>query len=294
MKLKDLITATVRAQIVEHLNPQNHHIVTMNQEIITESARSTIEQIVRTGVDKYKVMFLENGMDRYFIVDANGRYEAVRFQGTAKAEKMTFATAIELQEFIDTQVKVNGFKQVMRESGVKRFLKAITRGFGNLLTIIGVSGIAVGVLYLLFWLFPVDVAGAAYQVGDAAKSIAGSASGAVSSATGAGGSLAADVAAAVKSATSAVTGEIGTAYQTVAGAASQASTAADLAQSASPDNVGAGVDAAVAGGRSVAAVLGASATTTGIIAGSMVGVGALSVGAGGWVRVKAKKEKSLK
>ncbi len=291
MKLKDLITATVRAQIVEHLNPQNHNIVTMNQEIITESARSTIEQIVRTGVDKYKVMFLENGMDRYFIVDANGRYEAVRFQGTAKAEKMTFGSAAELKEFIDTQIDVNGFKQVTREGGVKRFLKAITRGFGNLLTIIGVSGIAVGVLYLLFWLFPVDVAGAAYQVGDAAKSIAGSASGAVSSATGAGGSLAADVAAAVKSATSAVTGEIGTAYQTVTGAASQASTAADLAQSASPDNVGAGVDAAVAGGRSVATVLGASAATTGIITGSMVGAGAIVAGAGGWLRIKAKKNK---
>ncbi len=292
MNLKQLVQQSVREQIKEQLKPQNSKAITcIESQIVLESARSTVEHIIRSGIDKYKMMFLENGDTRYFVVDSQGRFEAVKFQGTTKAEKMTFGSPAELKEFIDTQINENGFKQVTREGGVKRFLKSVTRGFGNLLTIIGVSGIAVGVLYLLFWLFPVDVAGAAYQVGDAAKSIAGSASGAVSSATGAGGSLVADVAAAVKSATSAVTGEIGTAYQTVTGAASQASTAADLAQSASPDNVGAGVDAAVAGGRSVATVLGASATTTGIIAGSMVGAGAIVAGTGGWLRIKAKKNK---
>ena len=287
MDLKQLVQKSVRDQIKEQLKPQNSKAITcIESQIVLESARSTVEHIVRSGIDKYKMMFLENGDIRYFVVDSQGRFEAVKFQGTNKAEKMTFGSPSELKEFIDTQINENGFKQVTRESGVKRFLKAITRGFGNLLTIIGVSGIAVGVLYLLFWLFPVDVAGAAYQLGDVAKGASGAAS--------AGTSVIGDIASSVSGAVSSVAGEISTAYQTASTAITQGMNAADLAGSASPNNVGAGVDSAVAGTRSVSTVLTATPVTTGIIAGSLVGAGVLSVGAGGWVRVKAKKEKSLK
>lgn len=287
MNLKQLVQQSVRDQIKEQLKPQNSKAITcIESQIVLESARSTVEHIIRSGIDKYKMMFLENGDTRYFVVDSQGRFEAVKFQGTTKAEKMTFGSPAELKEFIDTQINVNGFKQVTREGGVKRFLKAITRGFGNLLTIIGVSGIAVGVLYLLFWLFPVDVAGAAYQLGDVAKGVSGAAS--------AGTSVIGDIASSVSGAVSSVAGEISTAYQTASTAITQGMNATDLAGSASPNNVGAGVDAAVAGARSVSTVLTATPVTTGIIAGSLVGAGALSVGAGGWIRVKAKKEKSLK
>ncbi len=137
--LVESMTAIYGEEIAEEANANC-------EELLTEGL---VDTVVQKGLERYPMMFLERGDQRYFFVKTTHGVDWVYFKGQTLEDRGSFDNDEAGEQFIyDRQGE--GFKAVKRDGGIKKFFKAIGRGASIMLKVLGGFGIIAAVFSLVF------------------------------------------------------------------------------------------------------------------------------------------------